>query len=506
MNRYPLRVEARRDEPLSRWLWLVKWLLLIPHYIVLAVLWVGFVVLTLVAYVAVLFTGRYPRAIYAYNLGVLRWTWRVNYYGYHALGTDRYPPFTLAEAPDYPARLYVDDPPRPPRWLPLVAWLFAIPHILLVGALTGAATWQIHSGSDTTTVPLGVVTVGVVVAGISLLCTGRYPRGLYHLLLGVARWNLRVTAYLALLTPRYPPFRLDQGETEPDDEPTGPSGVAAESVSAYLPRDSVPHRGSVAGPVIALIAGVLLLAPGAGLCIGGGALLTLDSGRDAAGYLASPAFTLQSPTAAITAEDITLEGSERWTRGFSDVGGVRMSATSPTDIPLFIGIAPQSAVDAWLGGTAHDSVRSVTSGAARYTRATGEARAVSNPAAQTFWVASGTGVGSASLTWQAADGNYAVVLARADGSVGVAADVRVATQVPDLTGLGAGLLTAGVIVGLLAVFLIVIGGLGLGRRHDQPPTGPNTGGPNTGGPSTEGPSTGGPSPQRAPTSPPISVA
>ena len=129
MNRYPLRVEARRDEPLSRWLWLVKWLLLIPHILILAVLWVGFLVLTVVAYLAVLFTGRYPHAIQAYNVGVLRWAWRVNYYGYQALGTDRYPPFTLADVPDYPARLHLDEPARPQRWLPLVAWLFAMPHL-----------------------------------------------------------------------------------------------------------------------------------------------------------------------------------------------------------------------------------------------------------------------------------------------------------------------------------------------------------------------------------------
>ena len=108
MNRYPLRVEARRDETLSRWLWLVKWALLIPHYLILAVLWVGLVVLTLVAYLAVLFTGRYPAPIRAYNLAVLRWSWRVNYYGYQALGTDRYPPFTLADVPDYPARLHLE--------------------------------------------------------------------------------------------------------------------------------------------------------------------------------------------------------------------------------------------------------------------------------------------------------------------------------------------------------------------------------------------------------------
>src|SRR5579884_2831308 len=89
---YPARLEARLDEPLSRWLWLVKWLLALPHYVVLAFL----------------FTGRYPRGIFDFNVGVLRWTWRVAYYTYSALGTDRYPPFSLGEESDYPATLTVE--------------------------------------------------------------------------------------------------------------------------------------------------------------------------------------------------------------------------------------------------------------------------------------------------------------------------------------------------------------------------------------------------------------
>src|ERR1700759_5218901 len=134
---YPVEVRARLDEPLSRWLWLVKWLLAIPHYIVLFLLWIAFAAVTIIAFFAILITGRYPRGLFGFNLGVLRWSWRGHYYGYAALGTDRYPPFSLGPEPDYPATLDIVYPERLSRGLVLVKWLLGIPHYVVVGLFAG---------------------------------------------------------------------------------------------------------------------------------------------------------------------------------------------------------------------------------------------------------------------------------------------------------------------------------------------------------------------------------
>jgi hypothetical protein len=216
---YPVHVNAALDPRPSRWLWLVKWVLVIPHYLVLVFLWLGFMVSSVVAFFAILITGRYPRAIFDYNVGVLRWSWRVTYYAYGALGTDRYPPFTLAEVEDYPAHLSVDYPEHLSRGLVLVkSWLLAIPHYIIVSVFVGGAVWGINR-SDTWQWNLGasggIVGILVVIAAVILAITGAYPRSLYDIVLGMNRWALRVAGYAALMTDVYPPFRLDQGGSDP---------------------------------------------------------------------------------------------------------------------------------------------------------------------------------------------------------------------------------------------------------------------------------------------------
>jgi Domain of unknown function (DUF4389) len=237
---HPVRVEGTRDPALSRWLWLVKWVLLIPHLVVLLFLWIAFAVLTVVAWFAILFTARYPRAIFDFNVGVLRWSWRVGFYGYSALGTDRYPPFTLADVPDYPARLDIAYPERLSRGLALVKWwLLALPHYLVVGFFIGGAGSVAWRYSETGVVNVGGGLVGLLVffAGIALLFTARYPAGIFDAVVGMDRWALRVAAYAALMTDVYPPFRLDQGGAEPvptslPPQPAGGGAAATASAPA----------------------------------------------------------------------------------------------------------------------------------------------------------------------------------------------------------------------------------------------------------------------------------
>lgn len=188
-----VRVRGDVDAP-SRWLWLVKWCVLaVPHYPVLILLYLAYPFSTVAAGVAILCRGRYPRSLFEFNVGVLRWSWRVMNYRFPMNSTDKYPPFTLASRPDYPADLEVTYPERLKNSAVLVKWLLAVPQVLLC--------WSME--------PL--LQVLCLIAALTLLFTGTIPRGAFDLLMGMVRWRYRVAAYVSLMRDEYPPFRMDLG-------------------------------------------------------------------------------------------------------------------------------------------------------------------------------------------------------------------------------------------------------------------------------------------------------
>ena len=196
---YPVNIRGELSKPPGGALWLIKWLLIIPHLIVLCFLTIGFVVVWIIALFNILFTGKYPKSLFEYNVGVLRWWWRVGFYSYEALGTDKYPPFSLDPDPDYPADLEVAYPENLSQGLVLVKWwLLAIPHYIIVGIFMGGwFEWR-----------LGLTTVLAIIGAVMVLFTSKYPPEIFKLVIGLDRWYYRVLAYAALMTDEYPPFRL----------------------------------------------------------------------------------------------------------------------------------------------------------------------------------------------------------------------------------------------------------------------------------------------------------
>jgi Domain of unknown function (DUF4389) len=459
---YPVRVDASLDAPLSRWLWLVKWVLVIPHYIVLAFLWLAFVVLSAVAMAAIVVTGRYPRAIFAFNVGVLRWTWRVQYYAVGAFGTDRYPPFTLAEDPSYPAHLEVEYPQRLSRGLALVKWwLLAIPQYIIVGVFTGSGLWfawqygeQQHSWAG-----LGLIGILAVVAAVVLLVTGRYPEQLFDFVLGMNRWVLRVAGYAGLMTDEYPPFRLDMGGRDPGTLTLPPAAVqdvpeAAGPPAASLPPAPPPARGGwTGGRVVSAVAGAVLVLCSLGLLGGSGVALWAQASRHG-GYADLATATYRVPGYALASEQIGLHLA---TGTVSDlVGTVRIRVTPVSGTgPAFVGIAPAGAAARYLAGVDYATLRGAAGGHGTYTGHAGSAPAVP-PRQAGIWTAQAAGPGTQTLTWAPRSGDWMVVAMNADGSRPVSVQVNVAATLPALPWIAAGLLTGGIIFLAGGILLIAI--------------------------------------------------
>lgn len=184
---YPVNVDVQYPERLNRFLPLVKWLLIIPHAIIVYFLQLAYNVVSFIAFFAVLFTEKYPKGLFDFAVGVRRWSLNVNAYAW--LMRDDYPPFSW-EPGEYAATLDVQYPERLNRWMPLVKWLLAIPHLIVLAFVAIAAI------------------LAVIIAFFAILFTASYPRGLFDFILGFLRWMERVQAYMLFMRDEYPPFSL----------------------------------------------------------------------------------------------------------------------------------------------------------------------------------------------------------------------------------------------------------------------------------------------------------
>ncbi len=186
---YPVRFDIDEPPSLSRWLWLFKWLLLLPHLIVLSI--VGFVasIVTFILWVVIVITGKRPRGLFDFLLGYNRWSVRVGAYYMHM--TDEYPPFSMDELSTYPARLSVDYQESANRLTTFFRWILVIPQWIITGIL-GMVLWF-------------VMFIHVIV----VIFTGKPQSELFNFMVGVSRWSTRVNVYYSLMVDKYPPFSME---------------------------------------------------------------------------------------------------------------------------------------------------------------------------------------------------------------------------------------------------------------------------------------------------------
>lgn len=443
---YPARLEGRLEQP-SRLLWLVKWLLLVPHYLVLVFLWPAFALLSVAAFFVLLFGGGYPRGIFDFNLGVLRWTWRVSFYAFAANGTDRYPPFTLADVPDYPARLEVAYPESQRHGLPLIGWWLAgIPQYVVAGIFAGtcgAAGWQSSQHWSWSFAGGGLVGLLVFVAVVVLLFRGEYPRSIFDFVLGLNRWVVRVGAYAALMTREYPPFRLDAGETEPGGLTVPAAPGTSEQVAGV--RTQSWGAGRITAVVIGSLAALVALAA---VAAGVTAVVLDQTQRDANGFLMTSATTYATDTYALVSDGYRTGQAGDWIVPRDVLGTVRIRTQSAT--PVFVGIGPAAAVETYLADVRREVAGRVAARPGDFRLHAGSAPGRA-PTAERFWVAKTVGSGTHVLSWTPAHGSWRVVLMNPDGSAGVRAELAAGARFPHLLGIGLGVLGGGLV-------LLLIGG------------------------------------------------
>jgi pSer/pThr/pTyr-binding forkhead associated (FHA) protein len=188
LSGYPITLEADYPEGgIARWRPFLHFLMAFPHLFVVGVLALGAFFASVYAAIVIIFTGKYPRGVFDFIAGVLRWQARVNLFA--NLVTEEYPPFSLEDEP-YPVRVRFQYPERIARWRPFVHWIMVLPHSFVLFFLQIAGA------------------VAVLVAGLSILFTRKYPPGIFNFVVGVQRWQTRVAAFSYVMTEQYPPFEL----------------------------------------------------------------------------------------------------------------------------------------------------------------------------------------------------------------------------------------------------------------------------------------------------------
>jgi len=187
VTNFPLTYDVAYPQRLSRGLIFVKWLLAIPHLFILNALNGVQAVIVLIAFFAILFRQRFPRALFDFVVNVGRWNANVG--AYILFMRDEYPPFDLA-AGKYPLTYEIAYPETLSRWRILVKWLLVLPHLLVL--------WFLYMATF----------IVLTVAWFAILFTAQFPRGLFDFQVGVLRWTYRVSTYLYLMRDEYPPFSL----------------------------------------------------------------------------------------------------------------------------------------------------------------------------------------------------------------------------------------------------------------------------------------------------------
>lgn len=184
---HPVRYDVEYAESLSRLLIFIKWLLAIPHFIILYVLAIIVYICTIIAFFSILFTRKYPRGLHNVVVGVFRWNLNVN--AYLLLLRDEYPPFSWEQG-KYPVALEIDYPEELSRWAPLYKWLLVIPNLIVLSIVAIIAFLLI------------------IIGWFAILFTGKLPEGIHNFVVGTMRWYARAYAYFYLLRDEYPPFSM----------------------------------------------------------------------------------------------------------------------------------------------------------------------------------------------------------------------------------------------------------------------------------------------------------